>query len=217
MKNKGIVSVTALLLAVIMLVSFCSCRGERINDGMIGAPISARDAKGRNYEDIVTKFETAGFRNVYAEPMGDLIIGFLNKSGEVDEVTVGGKSDFKKDSRYAPDTYVIVKYHSFPSSTESTASVEESSEEVLADTSDGMTGVTISSDELKKLSVKEAVSVLEEAGFVNIRTQPLRDLVVGVIHKDGEIEEISIGGDISFKSSDRFRPDVKIIIRYHSY
>lgn len=217
MKKKYMSAAAAVLLAVALLLTLCCCREGKRDDNTVSTPVSSREAKGRNYEDIVTKFETAGFRNVYAEPMGDLIIGFLNKSGEVDEVTVGGKSDFKKDSRYAPDTYVIVKYHSFPSSTESTASVEESSEEVLADTSDGMTGVTISSDELKKLSVKEAVSVLEEAGFVNIRTQPLRDLVVGVIHKDGEIEEISIGGDISFKSSDRFRPDVKIIIRYHSY
>ncbi len=217
MKNKGIVSVTALLLAVIMLVSFCSCRGERINDGMIGAPISARDAKGRNYEDIVTKFRLAGFENVYAEPMGDLIIGVLNKSGEVDEVTVGGKSDFRKDKRFSPDTYVIVKYHSFPNSTNSFEEEEESREPVIADTSDGMTALPVSSDEIRKLSVKEASSILSEAGFVNIKTEPLRDLIVEILHSDGDISEVSVGGDIEFKKGDRYQPDAAIVIRYHSY
>lgn len=216
MKNRKILSFTALMLAVVMLVSFCACHGDRIDDGLISVPMSSKEAKGRNYEDIVTKFRSAGFDNIYAEPMGDLIIGLLNKSGEVEEVTVGGKSDFSKNKRFSPDTYVIVRYHSFSQST-SSITEEESREPVIADTSDGMTGLPVSSEEIKKLSVKEASSILSEAGFVNIKTEPLRDLVLEILHSDGDISEVSVGGDIEFKKGDRYAPDAAIVIRYHSY
>ena len=63
----------------------------------------------------------------------------------------------------------------------------------------------------------ELISILEEAGFVNITTEADRDLVTGWITKEGSVEEISIGGDTKFSQNASYRPDVEIVITYHAF
>ncbi len=209
----------ALLFCVIMMFSFTACRERNYDDGLVSMPLSSDDMKDRQYEDIITKLGNAGFVNIHEEPMDDLIIGLLNKDGAVDEVTVDGKNNFRKNARYEPDAYIVVRYHSFSGNGESNVSDEsvESEEPVIADTSDGMISIPVSSEDIKNLSVNSAVDILTDAGFVNVKVQPLGDLIVGIVYSDGEIMEVSVDGDIEFKKGDRYIPGAKIIIRYHSY
>lgn len=208
--------ITALLISIIMIFAFSGC-GDDPNSNKVSMPMSAKDMKGRNYEDVVTKLELAGYTNVYSEPLNDLIIGILNKDGTVDEVSANGKKDFRKDQRFDADTYIIVRYHSYIGSEDSLTEENSGKEPVLADTSDGMTGLPICSDDIKHMSVDKVVDMLTEAGFVNIKNDPMRDLVFGIMYSDGEISEVSIGGDTEYQKGDRYYPDVKIVIRYHSY
>lgn len=56
----------------------------------------------------------------------------------------------------------------------------------------------------------------EAAGFTNIETVPLGDLVTGLLSSDGEVSNVTInGGD--FSEGEQFAPDALVVISYHSY
>ena len=61
------------------------------------------------------------------------------------------------------------------------------------------------------------VEQLEKQGFTNIVTEPIEDLVTGWITSDGEVEEVEIDGYTSFSSKSRYLPNVKIVVRYHTF
>lgn len=52
------------------------------------------------------------------------------------------------------------------------------------------------------------------AGFSNIELIDLNDSGIA-FWNDGKVETISIGGDISFDSTDFYDPDTKVVISYH--
>ena len=109
----------AAALAIVALLSMTACSAgdatggpKNIDGGTVAAPSSSDDLEGRQYEDVVREFEDAGFLNVEATPLGDLITGWLKDPGEVKEVTVAGSS-FEEGDRFAADAAVVVAYHSY--------------------------------------------------------------------------------------------------------
>lgn len=54
----------------------------------------------------------------------------------------------------------------------------------------------------------------EAAGFTNIELIDLNDAGIG-FWNNGKVEIISVGGNTSFKSTDWFLPDTKVVISYH--
>ena len=79
----------------------------------ISSPISSEDAEGKNYKDIVKKFEKSGFINVKTKPIYDLITGWLTSDGEVEEILIDGDNDVSTYSSFRPDAEVIIRYHTF--------------------------------------------------------------------------------------------------------
>ena len=82
---------------------------------------------------------------------------------------------------------------------------------------DGKISVPESSDSFEDDNYKDVVDRLKSAGFTNVKTEGLGDLITGFLHKEGEVKEVSVGGDVDYSTSDRFSPSVKIVVRYHSY
>ncbi|MGT2828244.1 DUF4839 domain-containing protein [Streptococcus hillyeri] len=74
-----------------------------------------------------------------------------------------------------------------------------------------------SSKDLVGENYKTVVSKLEAAGFSNVKTQKLDDLIVGLLTKDGEVETVLIGSDDDFAKGERFDKDIKIIVSYHTF
>ena len=62
-----------------------------------------------------------------------------------------------------------------------------------------------------------AVEELESAGFTNVQTKALGDLITGWLKDDGEVEKIRIDGSNSFSKGSWFPTDTKILITYHSF
>lgn len=62
-----------------------------------------------------------------------------------------------------------------------------------------------------------AVEELESAGFTNVQTRALGDLITGWLKDDGEVEKIRIDGSNSFNKGAWFPADTKILIIYHSF
>jgi len=75
------------------------------------------------------------------------------------------------------------------------------------------------SDELEGKNYQDVLTKLKNAGFSDIETEPLEDLVFAVLHDEGEVEEVSVDGETVFDAGARYPDDAppKIIVRYHSY
>ena len=90
-----------LAIVAVLTVLLSGCSSE--NDGKIHMPFGGNDYDGVNYQEIVSQLEEAGFTNIREEPLGDLVTGWLNDEGEVDEVSVDGDTVFSTDSKYLPE------------------------------------------------------------------------------------------------------------------
>lgn len=75
----------------------------------LNAPASSSELEGRNYEDVVSMFEDAGFINVTARTTGA-----LGAAGTVSDVRIGGlfgSSDFTSKDTFAFDAGVEITYY----------------------------------------------------------------------------------------------------------
>jgi len=109
------------------------------SDGNIRLPYVLSNFNEENYNDVISELEDAGFTNVKTIAKGDLILGWLNKEGEVASVTVGGTTEFDSSDRYPVDTEIIIEYHSFTTedvNDDQTANVEDSKENDKETTTD---------------------------------------------------------------------------------
>lgn len=77
--------------------------------------------------------------------------------------------------------------------------------------------ISVKPKDLKSKDYQEVVAILKDMGFTNIKAEPLGDLKKAWIYDDGEVKEVSIGGETKFSLNDIFDADVEIIVTYHSY
>ena len=84
----------------------------------VHTPESSKKCIGKQYVIVEQQFKDAGFLSVKSEPYGDLSDGWLlkdtDKVGKVKEVSVNGKTDFKKDDEFTRFTPVTIYYHDYP-------------------------------------------------------------------------------------------------------
>lgn len=125
-RKKIIMAVVGTIMFVIMciIIGFsadaCEKRNlekkeqEHIVKGEIKTTISASACEGKDYEDVVLIFETAGFENIVLAENPDLILGFLAQEYEVDTVTINGDGDFDKGDWFSKNAIVKITYHVFP-------------------------------------------------------------------------------------------------------
>ena len=105
--------ILCLMLVFIICFSLAACDNDS-HEGKAKTPSGSSAMAGRNYEDVVTTFEKKGFTNIRTEPIYDLVLGWLTKDGEVEEVSVGGDVNYAPDKWVPADTEVIIRYHTFP-------------------------------------------------------------------------------------------------------
>lgn len=64
---------------------------------------------------------------------------------------------------------------------------------------------------------QNVVTQLQKAGFTNIKTETLDDLVTGWLKKDGEVEGVKVDDKTNFGSDTKFSKEAEIIITYHTF
>ncbi len=64
---------------------------------------------------------------------------------------------------------------------------------------------------------QDVVIRLELAGFTNIETEIMDDLITGWLTEDGSVEKVSINGDTEFSAGDQFPMDAIVKITYHTF
>lgn len=85
---------------------------ENLRAGLIKVTQSNDDFEGKNYKAVESMLRSAGFRNIEKIPLGDLAVGFIQKPGMVDSVSIGGKDEYDSEEWFSPDDKVIITYHS---------------------------------------------------------------------------------------------------------
>lgn len=133
--------IAAGVLFVLIFIGVISCgiasEHAPLPEGMSRMPESAATFEGQNYEDVVTQLMDAGFTNIETKAQEDLITGWMTKEGEVDKVSVAGKTDFSASEKFKSDVKIVVTYHAFPSdssSSDDTSSDASSNEDASTST-----------------------------------------------------------------------------------
>ena len=167
----------------------------------ITVPDSAKTYQGQNYVDVSKKLEDAGFTNIVTEPLDDLKKDGDNKEGKVDQITIGGVTDFKNGDRFDKSTIVRIRYHHY-------AAPEAMPGQIL---------VPKSSKDYCGEDVRNVELMIRGAGFTDITLIPLNDLKKEGDKKESTVSEIGIQGETSFKKGTSFADTAVVIIKYHSY
>lgn len=81
------------------------------NAKSIKVPMSSKEAKKCNYEELLNAFKEAGFISVRIEADYDLATGWLIDAGSVKQVSINGDTSFKESASYRLDAEVIIIYH----------------------------------------------------------------------------------------------------------
>ena len=100
------------IIAFLFIITLVGCGGNN-HEGEAKTPSGSSVQKGRDYEEVIDKFEEQGFTNVKTAILDDLITGWLIKDGEVESVSVDGDEDYSSDTWYPNNVEVIVTYHTF--------------------------------------------------------------------------------------------------------
>ncbi|MGL5329234.1 MAG: DUF4839 domain-containing protein [Peptostreptococcaceae bacterium] len=70
---------------------------------------------------------------------------------------------------------------------------------------------------MKGKDYESVVETFEEKGFTNIKLEKIEDLITGWLAKDGEVEDVSVGGDVEYSPDKLVKADTEVIIRYHTF
>ena len=182
-------------------VDIDNTKGNKYNtQGKIKIPTA--NVKDKKYSDIVTLFKNAGFTNITTEKVPDLITGWLHSEGDVIEVVINGSTVLNLFNYYEPDAEIIVRYHGY------------ADKESEAETSGK---IQIPTKKVKGEKYSDIVTLFEKAGFTNITTEKVPDLITGWLHSEGDVIEVVINGSTDLDTDKYYDSDAEIIIRYHGY
>ena len=156
--------------------------------------ISSEDVVGRRYESVVSALEASNFKNITTQELDDLDLSEEGETGTVSEVVIGDDTVFSAETEYPNDIQIIIRYHSLR-----------------------LVQPIITSKEAQKKNCEEICAVFAGAGFVNIQTEPIYDLITGWIISDGSVEEVLIDNSNAFETNYSYRPDAEVVIRYHTF
>lgn len=150
----GVVFLIVVIMLLAINVPSCVRRGQ----GEINPPISSISVERKNYNDVKTMFEEAGFTDVRVEDLGDAEEGTVNT---VKEVAVGGNVEYNTGDYYSKDTSVIIRYYSKAkaSASENTQSTDNTSVYTSStgnDVSKSNASQTISTTYTSKMSESDA-------------------------------------------------------------
>lgn len=200
-----------LLLILSLLLLTCACSNTLTTEpsNAIKIPFSSSSLCGTNYQEVIEKLTAAGFTNIKTELIYDIVVGWFTADGEVDSVAINGDTSFSTGDYFAKDAEIIVTYHTWAS--------DKPSENINSSVPDGYAAVPSSSNKYVGQNYLDVMTELENAGFTNIRTEILYDIITGWLTSDGDVASVSINGQTTFGQWETFSIDSEIIITYHTW
>ena len=150
--------------------------------------------EGMDKRSVSEMLERQGFTRVKTIPLEDLGYDQIDQENIVRSIEIGDITDFKSTKRFLKWKKIKVYYSSLQKK-----------------------ALPISSKDIKDMDYVDLQKMLTSAGFVNIKTEADPDLTTGWIHSAGEVEKVYVNNKEKFSANDQYRPDVEIIIVYHTF
>ena len=104
-----------MIVVCLLAASLSACGGSR--EGMVQTPANMKMQRGRNYKEVIEDFEDKGFTNIQTETIEDLEYGHTFRNGHVEQISVGGDTNYDAGVYVPSDTKVIIRYHTYNSAT----------------------------------------------------------------------------------------------------
>ena len=149
---------------------------------------------GLEYNKVVEMLESSGFTYITTEEISDLSLDEENNANLVTDIRLDEKPTFDENTKYAYDKHIVVVYHSLK-----------------------LCNAPITSKEAKGINYSDAMDKFKDAGFVNVKTNVIYDIITGWVTDDGQVKSVTINCDEDFDTYEEFRPDAEVIITYHTY
>ncbi len=149
---------------------------------------------GDYYMDVQNRLYNQGFKKIHLKSKKDVYINSGFSDGEVESVSINGKTTISSKEMYSYNSDIVITYH------------EKMEIEI-----------PFSNKKIHKKYFDDIRMQLLDLGFVNISLNPIRDLVTGWIIKNGMIEKVIIKGDTDYQIGSVFKYDVPIVIEYHTF
>lgn len=135
-------------------------------------PFSAYDLEGQLYPDIVTRFQSIGLDNIELVPIEDLIIGWLTKDGEIEQVTINGDNSFYEGDNVKKDALIRISYHTFPGK-ETAAETAPASDSVTEEITAAVTAAATAAQIERGEATEKATEKITKSDHVYYSTNDL--------------------------------------------
>ena len=164
------------------------------NKKLINVNVTSSECIGQNYLKVITLFEKNGFTKIHTKIVEDLEYIEVYKENIVSDVTVNGSNYFEAFTQAKYDTEVVITFHKL--------------KKILP---------PLSFKEVKRQHGEMVIKAFEDAGFVNVKSDIIRDLIFGWIKKDGKIDSVTVGNENKYKVDKLYRIDTQIVVTYHTF
>ena len=171
---------------------------------------------GKNYEEVLTQFISAGFTNVSAiETMlgSDPMTGYEN--GYVSGIEVDGNFKYDSKTPFNPDVPVKIYYRTWDNVDLETTLPLQVEKPVLES---GQVLAPILSSDYKGMYYEDVIALFTNAGFTNISAveyPTIADPMVG--YDSGYVGGLTINGSHSFDTVTPFLADAMVVINYATW
>ena len=82
-----------------------------LSDGETKITDSPKGYKNKIFKEVEQELKAAGFTNIQSTVIRDLTGSWLETDGDIENITIGGKTDFEKGEIISKDTEIIITYH----------------------------------------------------------------------------------------------------------
>lgn len=189
-RHKGFIFIAILISIALMCGSYAYYEYQKL------IPIGYEEEAlvGLEYNKVVEMLENSGFTYVTTEEILDLSLDEESNANLVTDIRLDEKPTFDEDTKYAYDKHIVVVYHSLK-----------------------LSNAPITSKEAKGTNYNDVMDKFKDAGFINVKTNIIYDIITGWLTEDGEVKSVTINGDEDFDTYDEYRPDAEVVITYHTY
>ena len=112
-KYQKIFMIVGVTIAIVAFVCIGIFSSSKENSNELSLPIESENINQKNYKVIVSQLEDTGFTNVKTEKIEDLINGWIIKDGQIESVSIQGKTEFQKGEKIPKNAHITVTYHTF--------------------------------------------------------------------------------------------------------
>ena len=169
-------------------------KDEKLLESQIKIDFDKSKFDSKNYKDVIKDLSDLGFINIEEKPLYDIVFN-ITSEGEIEDVLIDGKTDYRKGDVFNKDTKVVVSYH------------------MKDDDDPTRIKAPYDGDTARKLNYKEVVDAFKKAGFTNVTTNSES---TSDSSKDGVVSTIIIGYTHADLNTS-YKSDEKVEINYYYY